>query len=122
VRRLPGGYRIEDRLEGTRRPLRVAQSFLCAPELTVRQEGDALVLRAEGEALCRLMPPAGFSVVLRTDPTQIVTSPCFGELLPTVQIVFEGRIDRSAAAATIEIARPPVRMPLVRHGAEFAES
>jgi uncharacterized heparinase superfamily protein len=86
LRRQKDGIAIEDRLTGAHRPLPVALRFLCHPDITVTIDGGAAVLGGRHGPLCRIVAQRGFEAKI----VAAATSPCFGRLVATRQLVLEG--------------------------------
>ena len=102
IKRVPGGVALDDRVQGTRRPLTAALRLLCAPELTIGRDGDAVMIQNHRGSLCRITPPPGFAAAVTTAQY----SPCFGQLVPTQQLVLTGALTEQPSLTQIAITRP----------------
>jgi hypothetical protein len=100
VAREERGYAIADRLLGSRDLLPVSLRFLCDPALSVEARDGAAWIGRSGVPLCRVVPPAGFSIAVEAG----MRSVRFGHLEPAPCLVLSGRLAADPATTRIEIA------------------
>ena len=109
MRRTAAGYAIADALEGARAPVPVTLDSLCRPGLDLAEDGEGIVIRSGGRALCRVRPPAGFAVRLARassddrSPDRPLCSRSFGDLEPTSRITLAGSLSAEAVETGIEV-------------------
>jgi len=102
LRRQNDGIAIEDRLVGARRPLPVTLRFLCHPDIAVAIDGGAAALGGRQGPLCRLVAQRGFEAKI----VAAATSPCFGRLVATRQLVLQGELAEEPVVTQIVMAEP----------------
>ncbi len=104
VCRRPDGFALGDALEGAGAGVRPVEiRFLVHAALDVIVEDGAVALLAQGEPLCRLTGPPGFSTTVADGEDAPPASESFGHLGRARGIVFAGALGEAELATRISI-------------------